>query len=177
MVSFVAQLKNVIRPMFQNSSFVQHCVHSACWCDGVGYGILQSILGSGWRIDASWLNANERWCCVCQGGLGCNLSAEPARSPNDIIRKCRQQRSNEEWSDARCFTSLLRPPRPFFSVVVEHLGWVCLHIQAIKSKTENVYSRFETLKPWRVYIKPYTLEYDNMEEYKGWQQSSHNSSQ
>lgn len=48
------------------------------------------------RIDAAWLNANERWCCVCQGGLGCNLSAEAARSLNDIIRKCRQQRSNEE---------------------------------------------------------------------------------
>lgn len=59
MVSFVAQLRSVIRPMFQNSSFVQHCVPSACCCDGVGYGILQSILGSGWRIDASWLNANE----------------------------------------------------------------------------------------------------------------------
>lgn len=113
MVSFVAQLKHVIRPMFQNGSLVQHCVHSTCWCDGVGYGILQSIQGSCWHIDASWLNVNERWCCVCQRGLGCNLSAEPARSPNDIIRKCRQQCSNEEWSDARCFTSLLLSPTPF----------------------------------------------------------------
>ncbi len=30
MVSFVAQLKSVIRPMFQNSSFVEHCVPAAC---------------------------------------------------------------------------------------------------------------------------------------------------
>lgn len=59
MVSFVAQLKSDIKPMFQNSSYVQHCVPSTCSHDGVGYGILQSILGSGWRIDASWLNTNE----------------------------------------------------------------------------------------------------------------------
>lgn len=61
MVSFVAQLKNVIKPMFQNSGYVQHCVPSACSYDGLGlgYGILQSISGSGWRINASWLNANE----------------------------------------------------------------------------------------------------------------------
>lgn len=135
MISFGAQLKNVIRPMFQNSCFVQHCVHFDCWCDGVGYGILQSILGSGWRIDASWLNANERWCCVCQGGLGCNLSAEPARSPNDIIRKCRQQRSNEEWSDAHCFTSLLCPPRPFplslLSIYVEFISHTIDKIQPV----------------------------------------------
>lgn len=127
MGSFVAQLSSVIRPTFQNSSFVQHCVPSPHWSDGVSYGILQSFLGSGCRVDASWLNANECWCCVCQGGLACNLSAEPARSPNDIIRKCRQRRSNEEWSDVRCFTSLPPPPSPLYApfsstVVAKHLG-------------------------------------------------------
>lgn len=91
-----------------------------CRCDGEGSSVLQSIQGSCWHIDASWLNVNKQRCHVCQRDTGCNLSAEPARSPNDIIKKCRQQHSNKEWSDAWCFTSLLCPLLPFVSVAAEH---------------------------------------------------------
>lgn len=81
MVSFVAQPKSVIKAMFQNSTYPQHCVPSTCSHDGVGYGILQSILGRGWCIDAFWLNTNDWWCNVCQGGPGCNLSTRASQKP------------------------------------------------------------------------------------------------